>query len=153
MESLKKLTTYLAIPPKVRESLEVILFVREVWKDLFAEKADLVVPLNFRDETLYIGVSDHYELQNLYLDYLNILNKMKSLYPTPQKFPIKNLKFLFWGEDKEKRVNYPRERISFSAREWRDLEQTIRDIRDGEMRLLFQRTIKNYLKAHREISS
>ncbi|MCX7613527.1 MAG: hypothetical protein N2Z40_04830 [Caldimicrobium sp.] len=144
------MTSYLAIPPKVRESLEVILFVKRVWKDLFAEKADLVVPLNFRDGTLYIGVSHHYELQNLYLDYLNILNKMKSLYPASQKFPIKNLKFLFWGEDKKKRVNYPRERISFSAREWRDLEQTLLDISDGEMRLLFQRAIKSYLKAHRE---
>ncbi|MCS7200078.1 MAG: hypothetical protein N2327_06150 [Caldimicrobium sp.] len=146
MESLKKLTLSLQLPPKIKENLKVMLHIKELWGKLFREKANQIVPLYFQDETLYIGVDDHYELQELQINYLGLLEKMKGLYPSTQEFPIKNLRFVFWRRVGERGV--PSWKISFSPEDWRSLKLSCSEIKDPYLRQLFQRLIKSYIRVH-----
>lgn len=148
MESLKNLAFNLRLPPKVRENLRIITFMRRVWPEVLGDKADVAFPLSFDEGVLYVGVTDHYELQNLSSQHERILQKLRALYPAEEKFPLRVIKFLYRPVPFSKvSPEIPkRQGVLYPEDQWREVEALCHNILDSELGKLLLRVVRSYRK-------
>lgn len=147
MESLNKVTLSLKLPPRIKENLEIFLWVKSVWHQVFSAKENKIRPINVDNGVLYIGVSDHYELQNMQANYLKILEKFKGLFPENSKFPLRAIKFIYRPTKEEKfklKMRSKIDRTSFRKEDLKALMDYCKQLSDPELGALFQRLLKNY---------
>jgi len=141
MESLQNLFRELPFPPKVKENLRLFLLLKKVFQETFLELKDTVEPLYFEEGVLYLGVSNHYQLQELSGRYLEILERLKKGLPENERKSLKNIRFL-WKKG-EKNLRYKKE-IKFNLRkeELEALKVSSEKLPDRELALLFSRLFK-----------
>lgn len=142
MESLHKLCLSLEIPPKVKENLQNYLVIRRNWANLLKERAREAIPLSLEEGVLRIGVFDHYVLQELSTRYLEILEKIKSLFPGSAP-PVRQLKFLFARERLESPSDL-KARVKLKEEELNTLKTLCESLADKELGLAFLNLLKSY---------
>jgi len=143
MESLPKLCLSLEIPPRVKENLQNYLVIRKNWVNLMKERAREAIPLSLEEGVLHIGVFDHYVLQELSTRYLEILEKIKGLFPGSD-CPVRQLKFLFARE----RLEAPsglKARVKLKEEELNALKKLCESLADEELGLAFLNLLKSYV--------
>lgn len=144
MESLKGVLNNIPLPSKIKGNLEIYFLIKSSWEKILKEKVNLAVPLYVEEGILYVGVRDHYELQNLRGEYLPILEKIKGLCENKKGFKISGIKFLYIPEKKRGFKEGIRKKESFLREDWDKIFLRINEITDRDLRDNFNNLIKNF---------
>ncbi|PMP66560.1 MAG: hypothetical protein C0190_05375 [Thermodesulfobacterium geofontis] len=95
MFSFKEILKELPLPPEVKKSIIALEIAQKNWEKVISlEFSKKTKPLSFNSGTLIVEVPNHYYLQILSSQTLEILEKLESFVPSDLKPLFKNLKFL-----------------------------------------------------------
>lgn len=95
MFSFKEILNELPLPPEVKKSIIALEIAQKNWKKIVPpDLSKKIKPLSFNSGTLIIEVPNHYYLQILSSQTLEILEKLESFTPFDLKPLFKNLKFV-----------------------------------------------------------
>lgn len=141
MESIRKAFHKLNFPPRIKENLELYLKIKNNWKEIFEEFSEKTYPLFIENGVLFIGVCDHYLLQELYHRYLEIMENIKRTLTIEEKEKIKNLKFIY-HRSQDLYKNEKTKKKLLSQGEVESLKEFCKILSDKDLFQAFQRVLQ-----------
>ena len=95
MFSFKDILKELNLPPEVKKGITALELAQKNWKKIIlSDLSKKTKPLSFNNGTLIVEVPNHYYLQILSSQTLEILERLESFTPSDLKPLFKNLKFI-----------------------------------------------------------
>ncbi len=135
MELVKNLISSLRIPPKIKKSLSIYLYIKENWNFIMQDSAKEIEPISIEEDSLVIGVFNHYELQRLSFNYMELLKKINSSLPFSSS--LKALKFIYYPKRKKEALFPSQKRFLLKEQDLALLKKECENLLEEDLKKTF----------------